>query len=289
MPHDPGAPCLFPYADVLQSRLRALWPGTVVEVVPTTASTNDDLLQAARQGGLDAPLLRVAEHQSAGRGRWSRTWVSRRGDSLTFSLAVPLAPQDWSGLSLAVGVALAEALEPATGGQPRIGLKWPNDLWLRDASEPRGGRKLGGVLIETVASAGSRVAVVGVGLNARRQARDGSDSGLDSGLAGLEELHPEASPAQALALAAPALLGALARFEREGFGAFAPAYAARDLLAGREVAAGPAPDASSQGTLRGVARGVDASGRLLLRDADGRLQPVVAGEVSVRTADPVAA
>jgi BirA family biotin operon repressor/biotin-[acetyl-CoA-carboxylase] ligase len=90
----------------------------------------------------------VAEHQTRGRGRLGRGWGRSAGASLTFSLSLPLAPRDWSGLSLAVGVALADALEPPLDGAvPRIGLKWPNDLWLD--RRPGSGRKLGGVLIET--------------------------------------------------------------------------------------------------------------------------------------------
>ena len=87
-------------------------------------------VSAARQADTQ-PCLLVAEHQTAGRGRLGRSWQSARGASLTFSLALPLAPRDWSGLSLAVGVALAEALQPAGRDAPwRLGLKWPNDLWL---------------------------------------------------------------------------------------------------------------------------------------------------------------
>ena len=66
-----------------------------------------------RRGADVQPCLLVAEQQTRGRGRLGRDWVSSAGASLTFSLALPLAPADWSGLSLAVGLALAEALEPA--------------------------------------------------------------------------------------------------------------------------------------------------------------------------------
>jgi BirA family biotin operon repressor/biotin-[acetyl-CoA-carboxylase] ligase len=62
----------------------------------------------------EAPaLLVVAEAQTQGRGRNGRAWQSLPGASLTFSLGLPLAPADWSGLSLAVGAALADAIEPA--------------------------------------------------------------------------------------------------------------------------------------------------------------------------------
>ncbi|MGZ7242464.1 biotin--[acetyl-CoA-carboxylase] ligase, partial [Streptococcus pyogenes] len=76
---------------------------------PEVDSTNSELMRRARAGHVD-PVLLVAEQQSAGRGRMGRSWASRAGDSLTFSLGLPLQPADWSGLSLAVGVAVAESL-----------------------------------------------------------------------------------------------------------------------------------------------------------------------------------
>jgi biotin-(acetyl-CoA carboxylase) ligase len=106
-----------------------------------------------------------------------------------------------------VGCALAEALDPAEAGPPRIGLKWPNDLWLIDPTEPRGGRKLGGILIETApipdAARPGRTCVVGVGLNVRRcSPRTGDlpvdagpgDAGFASGVAWLDELAARPAP-----------------------------------------------------------------------------------------------
>jgi BirA family biotin operon repressor/biotin-[acetyl-CoA-carboxylase] ligase len=146
----------------LRRQLAPLLPGLSVEVLAQADSTNTRLLERARTEA--EPCLLVAEAQTAGRGRQGRAWTSAPGASLTFSLALPLAPADWSGLSLAVGVALADALE-SPAGRPaetlRIGLKWPNDLWLLDPPQDGAGvagrsigRKLGGVLIETVASGG---------------------------------------------------------------------------------------------------------------------------------------
>ena len=73
-------------------------------------------MRRARAGRTE-PVLLVAEQQTAGRGRLGRGWHSGAGDSLTFSLGLPLAPADWSGLSLAVGVSLAESLHPAHPAQ----------------------------------------------------------------------------------------------------------------------------------------------------------------------------
>jgi BirA family biotin operon repressor/biotin-[acetyl-CoA-carboxylase] ligase len=258
---------LFPDPQALREAWAAAAPpgGLIVEIVAETGSTNADLL--ARVGG--PCVVRVAEHQSAGRGRLGRTWASRRGDSLTFSVGAVLRRADLSGLSLAVGVALAEALEPPPEGEPRLMLKWPNDLWLRDAGAPGGGRKLGGVLIEAVSAPAGRWVVVGVGLNVRALPAEG----MGSGVAWLQELRPSEDIAPALARTVPALLSALCAFEAEGLAPFAGAFVRRDLLAGRAVCAALA------GADGATAHGIDSQGRLRLRAPDGRQLTVSSGEV----------
>lgn len=289
---------------------RALWavldgllPGIAVEVLARAESTNSALIDRARRsagqrgapvarpGDIESlgdtptphgrrsadlqPCLLVAEQQTRGRGRMGRTWQSASGASLTFSLALPLAPADWSGLSLAVGVALADALDPPSAEHaPRIRLKWPNDLWLWDPAAPMGGRKLGGILIETVPVGSRRMCVVGVGLNISPQAFDE----LSTGYACLEELKAGVNAPGVLQTVAPGLVRALLSFERDGFGAFAPAYAARDALAGRSVSTS-LPDCPE-----GIAEGVDERGALRLLCRDGRRVLVSSGEVSVRPA-----
>ncbi len=116
-------------AQALWETLRQRLPGLSVEVVTAIGSTNSELLDRIRAGGAAAsrrasdfqPCLLVAEQQTAGRGRHGRHWHAERGRSLTFSLSLPLQRADWSGLSLAIGLALAEALEPASASAPRIG------------------------------------------------------------------------------------------------------------------------------------------------------------------------
>lgn len=300
-------------ADALWQALQPVLPGVSMEVVSRVDSTNTRLLDLARAAGgdlqapitrpgeLDAqaagprertplgrraadlsPCLLVAEEQTAGRGRLGRDWVSQPGRSLTFSLALPLAPAQWGGLSLAVGVALAEALEPAPAAPPRLGLKWPNDLWLRDEAVPTGGRKLGGILIETVAVGSRRMAVIGVGLNVLplpAPAAPMAGPALAHGHACLQELDAGASAPAALAAVAVPLARAVRRFEAEGLGPFLPGFAARDLLRGRAVRiSGGVP-------LEGVADGIDAQGTLRVQPADGgACQLVGSGEASVRLA-----
>jgi BirA family biotin operon repressor/biotin-[acetyl-CoA-carboxylase] ligase len=252
-------------AEDLWERLEPQLPGLSVEVLAEVDSTNTRLLERARQGDT-APCLLVAERQSAGRGRQGRPWHSAPGVSLTFSLGLPMAPQRWGGLSLAVGVALAEALHP------QLRIKWPNDLWTVDAQGAPAG-KLGGILIETQGHAGSsRYVVVGVGLNI---AAPPALADWRNPVAWLRQLDALATAPDTLTRAVTALVGALKRFELGGFAAFAKRFEARDLLRNRPVTTPRAdlPEATAQG--------VDEDGALLLRDARG-LHRLDSGEVSVR-------
>ena len=237
---------------------------------PTGTPDDDDAATPGRRASDTQPCLLVAEHQFRGRGRMGRLWQSSIGASLTFSLGLAMAPRDWAGMSLAVGVALAEGLDPQpANGQPRIGLKWPNDLWLIDG--PGRGRKLGGILIETLAVGHQRMVVVGVGLNVQPQAlRD-----LSTGYACLAELEPHISAPQALQRVMLPLVAALKTFERDGFGAFAERYAARDLLVGQPI------ETTVPELPEGIADGVGVDGALRVRTGGG-VCPLSSGEVSIR-------
>lgn len=244
-----------------------LLPDFTVEVLPEVDSTNSELMRRVR-AGQTAPVLLVAERQTAGRGRLGRQWLSDGDDAaLTFSIALPMAPPDWSGLSLAVGVSVAESLHDS------IRLKWPNDLWLTGATGEMGDSKLGGILIETAAVAEQRMVVVGVGLNIGPRPGEG----LATPPAWLAQLWPEATAPAALGRLAAPLLQTLLRFERTGFAPFRTAFEARDALCGRRVSVlGGTADA-----VDGVACGVSPTGALLVQ-TDACIKEVTSSEVSVR-------
>ena len=228
------------------------------EVLPQIDSSNTELMRRARDGQIQ-PVLLLAEHQSAGRGRLGRQWSS----DLTFSLGLPLAPNDWSGLSLAVGLSIVQSLHPD------LRLKWPNDVWWQ-------GRKLAGVLIETAGFGSSRYVVVGVGVNIRR--RDGN--GLATPPAWLQELLPDLDAPQALLKVAAPLVQTIKVFERHGFAPFQAGFNRVDAL--RKI-----PVTLSNGTI-GIAQGVDHCGALQLATAQG-LTHVTSAEVSVRPLDVASA
>lgn len=263
-------------AEALWQAVEPRLPGFSVEVLPSIDSTNTELMRRARAGLCD-PTLLVAEQQTAGRGRLGRVWQSDVGASLMMSLGLPLAPADWSGLSLAVGVSVAESLQPllpAEGAAPRIGLKWPNDLWVS------GDRKLGGILVETasfVAPQGAqaermpatRYVVVGIGINVLPR----SGEGMSMPPASLQEVAPGLDAPAALLRIAPPLVAMLQSFEGYGFSPMQARFAQRDILQGRAVTL-------SDGQA-GTAHGVGEDGALLVQTASG-MQAITSSEISVR-------
>jgi len=242
-------------------------PEWLIEKRQEIASTNSELMQRARAGDT-RPTLLVAQHQTAGRGRMGRQWHDRPGDALMFSLGMEMNPLSWSGLSLAVGLSIANSLDPQQ--HLGLGLKWPNDLWLGPL--PRA-RKLGGILIETAVLSGSgdtaRYVVMGVGINIQTpQVAD-----LRMPAVGWAEVQANASTDSVLHALLLPLVAHVQRFAREGFAPLQAAYAQRDLLLGQALVL-------SNG-VEGVGAGVDAHGVLQLDTAQGRVA-VSSDEVSVR-------
>ncbi len=246
-------------------RESALWRD--LEVLPEVGSTNAALL--TRAGDEEEGLVLAAEHQSAGRGRLDRTWISPPRAGLTVSVLlrpdVPAARRGW--LPLLTGVALAESVSEITG--VRASLKWPNDLLAAD------GRKLAGILAESGTSAARPGSVVvGVGLNVSTRAEELPETGTSLAVVTGRAVDR-----------GPVLLGYLRALERryrgwvDVLGDPVSSGLARDYLAwcstvGQTVDV-TLPDGSTQ---RGVAEAVDWDGRLVVRTEAGVLE-LASGDV----------
>lgn len=238
-----------------------------IDLLQECPSTNAELLSRAEAGAASGSVV-VAETQTAGRGRQGRQWISAPDDSLTFSLLWRFAPgTSPAGLSLAIGLAVAQALHKVgAGGTAPIQLKWPNDL-LKD------GRKLGGILVELVPGA-PHAAVIGIGLNLRLPA------GMPAGLAAQSAALENTGDANALlAIILVELLAVLTAFATGGFAALRDGWRTRHAFEGKPICllSDFAPPR------HGICRGVDMDGALLL-EADGRIERILSGEVSLRQA-----
>lgn len=210
-----------------------------------------------------------AEMQTAGRGRRGRAWISPPAGNLAFSCFKHFEQgyAALSGLSLAIGVAAARALEAS--GVQGVGVKWPNDL-------VHHGAKLAGILIELGGEfLGPCHAVIGVGINRHLPAE--ARATIAQAVTDLDECSGAVPARNQLAAALIGhLCDALDVFARSGFAAFASAYAERDALRGRMVRV-----EDPRGAFEGVAIGVDTRGALRVRTVHGE-RLVDSAEVSVR-------
>ncbi|MDZ7923904.1 MAG: bifunctional biotin--[acetyl-CoA-carboxylase] ligase/biotin operon repressor BirA [Marinagarivorans sp.] len=238
----------------------------VLEVQTQITSTNSALLNGAYGNG----AVILAEQQTAGRGRRGRAWVSPLGANIYCSIRwhFSMGIACLEGLSLAVGVALVDAL--AELGVADVMLKWPNDLWLK-------GKKLGGVLVEVGGDAlGECYAVVGVGLNIAMPKNAALE--IDQAWTDLASEGCSCSRNRVVAAMINHLLLLLGDYQAQGFGAYRERWLASNALADTWVAV----TGAEQKTGRVI--GLNDSGALLLQ-SDAGIEIISGGEVSVRACD----
>ena len=237
-----------------------------VEVHPSLPSTSSHL--AEQLGKLPDNTLCFAEHQTAGRGRRGRPWVSPYGANLYFSIyrRFPLGMHELSGLSLAVGAVVAEVLSRYVDG---ISLKWPNDLLVD-------GRKLAGILVDVHGqSEGPVDTVTGIGLNLRMPRGPGEE--IDQPWIDLESLAARDISRNLLAAELSlAVLEALDTFSGSRLSAWMESWRRYDTWHGR-----PVQLVRGEGVISGIHAGVANDGSLRL-EIDGRVEHFHSGEVSLR-------
>jgi len=252
-----------------EARLATRRFGRTLLVRDEAGSTNDLAWDALAEGLPDGVTV-IAEAQVAGRGRAGRRWFMAPGRGLALSVALhPGCDRRQTGaIPLVAGLALARALD---GFGVVADLKWPNDLLVN-------GRKLSGILAESRRLAtrdGSAVdaVVIGAGVNVGERAEDFPDelraTATSLALEGADARREDV--AAALLNTLEPLWTELQEGSRE---AVLDAWRRRAAFWGRPVAAH-----TPGGTLHGIAHDLDAEGALLLRLDDGRVVPVVAGDV----------
>ena len=224
----------------------------MIRTVTETGSTNEDVAGLAREGAREGTWLR-AERQTGGKGRQGRAWMSPPGN-LYASTLVRLRRQDPPAptLALVAAVALHEIVAIYA---PGTRIKWPNDLIFD-------GAKLAGILLEREGEA----VIVGFGVNLASHPGD-----LDrpaTSLAALAGMAPD--PSDFLEILARNLSRWLARWRQEGVEVV--------LAAWRDAAHPPGtPLVTPEG--EGLFDGLDESGALRLRLADGTTRTINAGDV----------
>jgi BirA family biotin operon repressor/biotin-[acetyl-CoA-carboxylase] ligase len=222
-----------------------------------------DVIHQMAEDGAEAGTLVVAGEQHEGRGSRGRTWHSPLGGLWLSTLFRPPATGAIEVMSLRVGLAVADALEPLVSLP--IQVKWPNDLML-------GERKLGGILCEARWQGGTLGWVaIGVGVNVRNPVPDG----LTQAAISLAQVSPDITIEDTLVPIVAALRRIDLREER-----LSPVeldrFAERDWLSGREIGA----------PVRGRVSGLAEDGALLVQTADQSEIPLRSGSVELAAASP---
>jgi BirA family biotin operon repressor/biotin-[acetyl-CoA-carboxylase] ligase len=239
--------------EAFQAALKTRRFGRVFHFFPDLDSSNTRMKDLAAQGEFEGSLV-LAEHQSAGRGRWGRTWQGGEGKSLLFSLLLrpPLSAKQ-SQLGAVLGLAALRALKPFA---PQARLKWPNDIWHE-------GRKLSGLLLE----GGPGYVVAGLGLNVNQEP---SDFPPELGALSLKEVHgQDIDRAQLLAAIMAEAEALYQTWLEQGFATLRQAWDENACFMGEMVQAG---------ALQGRVLGLDEDGALLIENEKGK-QRLDSGEV----------
>lgn len=254
---------------------------TKLTIVDVTGSTNDDLLEAGKQGAPHGTGL-AARAQTAGRGRRGHKWDSTVGNLLLSIVLRPCVnPAKFSGLAAVSGLAVLEALEKQ-GLANEIRLKWPNDLVAR-------GRKLGGILVEAARdNEGKPFAVCGIGVNVNYTPQEVPDGGLAAiGLSDLNESVPTVNMLldevyHAVIDAVDAWAERLNAMEEDA-GPLAPVHGEYvthlNWIGEHVIARSPAGDELA----RGIFKTVDGFGRACI-ETEGGLRSIHFEEASLRPA-----
>ncbi len=250
--------------------LGAAGPRPRIEILEQVNSTNSYLLQRALAVADPTGMVCIAEAQPHGRGRRGRSWVATPFQNLMLSLAwrSSRGPDTVAGLGIAAGVAVTRALE--NYGVTGVGLKWPNDIVWKE-------RKLAGLLIDVHGEAsGPCTVVLGIGVNCRIAPTDAKRIGQPwTDLYTITGTTPDRNRLAALLLRQ--LQDMFAQFAASGLTAFTAEWSRRHVYHHRPVTI-TREDARFEGTVEGI----DVTGALRLRTAQGETQIFHSGEVSLR-------
>lgn len=246
---------------------------TLINVLPTIDSTASYLTRSWKQQPGEGRIC-VSEHQTAGRGRKGRSWVSPFGANLYFSMGLnlPLGLSALGGLSLAVGIGLTRFLNQHC--EQKVSLKWPNDILVNH-------QKLAGILVEASGDSNDHSFLnIGVGINWNMRISDGSE--IDQPWVNLKSLlRTNIDRNEILALILLQLDETLAAYIEQGFESFRKDWGSCSAFYGQPVIIH-----THNGQISGKEVGIDKSGALMLDTADGE-KVFFSGEVSLRAASKI--
>ena len=245
-----------------------------LDVLSVVESSNDELRQRLTHANLPAGYAVIAEAQTAGRGRRGKKWFSPFGSNLYISIYWPLPDgvNSSMGLSLVVGVALADALK--ANGIQNVGVKWPNDVYIDD-------KKIAGILVELASCTdGSANSIIGVGVNLRMP--ETSNDSIDQQWTDISQhLHTDWSRNQLAGQIYRKVIDALTQISQHGLAPTKAKWSDYDIYLNRSVRL-----IMGERNVTGVCKGIDENGAIVL-EQNGSFVRYFGGEISLRATDVI--
>ena len=239
--------------------------------IESVDSTNTLAMKKGRQGAVTGTLV-IAETQSKGRGRLGKTWESPTGAGLYFSIILrpKLLPADLPKITLGAGLAVCKAIERETGLSP--GLKWPNDILLKN-------RKCGGILTETdtMATTGPAMVVLGIGLNITTPEEAFSGSLAERATSLLAASGRIFSRSALLTAIVQEVEEVVARMGEDDFPEILAEWRKRDGIKGKEISC---VEVGGR-VVSGISLGPDENGVLHVQDSAGSVHQVLSGDINL--------
>lgn len=235
-----------------------------------TGSTADEARRLIGEQAAEGTVV-IAEGQTSGRGRLGREWNTPSGQAVAVSVVLypSISPMQVPLLSLATGIAVSNAVESVTGGEASPAVKWPNDVYLN-------GKKLAGVLVEMAAELDQvKWAIDSFGINVNNSFGDTPLADTATSLA--VELGRKLSRRELVAAVLNELDSIYSRSRAPaGLDAIRHDFEKRDLLQGKRIEV-----VTPTGKVEGIAMGIDAEGRLLVREPSGETRALFSGEATL--------
>jgi len=242
-----------------------------IAVKPVVGSTNDEIKNDLLSVTLNPGYGLFSEAQTAGRGRRGKSWHSPFGSNLYISIYWPLNEgiNRAMGLSLAVGIAVAEGLIEL--GMEDVGLKWPNDVYVA-------GHKIAGILVDIESCYdGSASCVIGIGVNVNMP--DSVGQKIDQLWTDVaKQLTGQWSRNEIAGVIYRHVIEQLTLFSAEGLETLRKRWAELDVFINRSVKL-----LMGERIVQGICRGIDENGAILI-ESDNNIVRYFGGEISLRAA-----
>lgn len=261
------------YPEEVQDGLSTNIIGQSIIYYERLGSTNDLAKVLAAQGVIEGTVV-VAEEQSSGRGRRGRAWASPGGHGVWMSVLLrpKLSPANAPKITIMAAVAVVRAIERVCG--LKVGIKWPNDIVYK-------GKKLAGILTEMSAEIDSiNHIVLGIGTNVNVPLEAFPEEIQEKGTSLLIATGQQVSRVAYLRALLEELEVAYVQFCTEQFDTILDGWRKHSVTLGEDVRVEGIGE-----VLFGTAADIDSQGALLLRQKDGEMVKVLAGDVTLRKED----